>query len=134
MRKYITKIAAVTGVILMAGCGSATGSKPVETATPVVEQTPTQTPTEQEQTPMVMIEGKLYYDTGKESTLIGRCGVMDGKITSSVDPSNIPTEDNQSNFGNGYGFQYGIEENTIEVCKDDKWEVFEYRGDQDTEK
>ena len=28
--------------------------------------------------PMVMVDGKLYYDTGKESTISGRCGVMDG--------------------------------------------------------
>ena len=35
--------------------------------------------------PMVMVDGKLYYDTGKESTISGRCGVMDGEITSTVD-------------------------------------------------
>ena len=51
---------------------------------------------------MVMVGGKLYYDTGKESTINGRCGVMDGKITSTVDGSEIPTKDNQSNFGTGF--------------------------------
>lgn len=40
---------------------------------------------------MVMVDGKLYYDTGKESTISGRCGVMDGEITSSVDGFEIPT-------------------------------------------
>ena len=30
---------------------------------------------------MVMVDVKLYYDTGKESTISGRCGVMDGEIT-----------------------------------------------------
>ena len=44
-----------------------------------------------------MVDGKLYYDTGKESTISGRCGVMDGEITSTVDGSEIPTKDNQSN-------------------------------------
>ena len=36
---------------------------------------------------MVMVDGKLYYETGKESTISGRCGVMDGEITSTVDGS-----------------------------------------------
>ena len=64
--------------------------------------------------PMVMVDGKLYYDTGKESTISGRCGVMDGEITSTVDGSEIPTKDNQSNFGTGFEYQYGAD-NTIEI-------------------
>ena len=32
-----------------------------------------------------------------------RCGTMDGEITSTVDGTEIPTEDNQSNFGSGFG-------------------------------
>lgn len=77
--------------------------------------------------PMVMIDGKMYYDTGKESTITGRCGVMDGEITSTVDGTQIPTEDNQSNFGSGYEYQYGSE-NTIEIFMNEKWWVFEYRS------
>ena len=77
--------------------------------------------------PMVKVGGKLYYDTGRESTVTARCGVMDGKITSSVDGTEIPMEDDQSNFGSGYGYQYG-EENTIEVYINEKWIVFEHRS------
>ena len=76
--------------------------------------------------PMVMVDGKLYYDTGKESTISGRCGVMDGEITSSVDGSEIPTKDNQSNFGTGFEYQYGAD-NTIEIFMNEKWIVFEQR-------
>lgn len=76
--------------------------------------------------PMVMVGGKLYYDTGKESTINGRCGVMDGKITSTVDGSEIPTKDNQSNFGTGFEYQYGAD-NTIEIFMNEKWIVFEQR-------
>lgn len=76
--------------------------------------------------PMVRINGKLYYDTGKESTVSGRCGNMDGEITSTVDGTEIPMEDNQSNFGSGFGYQYGTED-TIEVYMNEKWFVFEYR-------
>lgn len=45
--------------------------------------------------PMVRIDGKLYYDTGRESIMDARCGTMDGEITSTVDGTEIPTEDNQ---------------------------------------
>ena len=42
--------------------------------------------------PMVMIDGKLYLDTGMESSVEARCGVMDGEITSSVDGTKKPTK------------------------------------------
>ncbi len=79
--------------------------------------------------PMVMVNDKLYYDTGKESALEARCGNMDGQITSTVDGTQTPTENNQSNFGAGFGYQYGSEENTIEIYMNEKWIVFEYRKD-----
>ncbi len=76
---------------------------------------------------IVMVNGKLYYDTGKESTFELRCGTMDGKISSSVGQNEIPREDNQANFEGDYGYQYG-RENTIEVSIDGKWCVFETKG------
>lgn len=76
--------------------------------------------------PMVMVAGKLYYDTGRESTVTGRCGVMDGEITSTVDGNQTPSEDNQSNFGTGYGYQFWSE-NSLEIFINDKWIVFEQR-------
>ena len=75
--------------------------------------------------PMVMADGAMYYDTGRESTVTGRCGVMDGEITSAVDQTEVPSENDQSNFGAGYGYQWGPEEGTLEVCMDGKWLVFE---------
>ena len=80
--------------------------------------------------PMVRVNGKLYYDTGKESTVDTRCGNMDGEITSTVDGSEIPTEDNQSNFGSGFGYQYGADD-TIEIYMNEKWFVFEYREESE---
>lgn len=74
--------------------------------------------------PMVMIDGKLYLDTGQESTAEGRCGVMDGEIISEVDGSEEPTEDNQSNFGTGYEYQYGSMEGTVEIYMNGKWWIF----------
>ena len=75
--------------------------------------------------PLVMVKGKLYIDTGRESTVDSRCGMMDGEITSTVKSSEQPTEDNQSNFGVGYGYQIGAEEGTIEIYKNEKWWIFE---------
>jgi len=72
---------------------------------------------------MVMVDGKLYYDTGEKSTLKLRCGTMDGTITSNVNEKEVPKENNQSNFVGNYGYQFG-KENTIEVNIEDTWCVF----------
>ena len=63
--------------------------------------------------PMVMVDGKLYLDTGMESSVEARCGVMDVEITYSVDGTKKPTKDGESNFGTGYVYQYGPQEGTI---------------------
>ena len=82
--------------------------------------------------PAVMVDGELYFSTGEESTVSGRCGNMDGTITSTVDGTEYPTEDNQSNFGAGAGYQYGPAEHTIEVymaegSSEKRWIVFKKR-------
>lgn len=80
--------------------------------------------------PMLRVNGKLYYDTGKESMVDKRCGNMDGQISSEVDGSKIPIKDNQSNFGKGFGYQYGADD-TIEVYINEKWFIFEYREEKE---
>lgn len=72
---------------------------------------------------MVMVRGKLYYDTGKESTISGRCGVMDGKITSHVAFNEIPSIDNQSNFEGDYSYQF-VGNDEIDLFIDKQWIVF----------
>lgn len=54
--------------------------------------------------PMVYLHDTLYYSTGEIST-DPRCGVMDGQIETTVAENEIPQENNQSNFGTGYGWQ-----------------------------
>ena len=71
-----------------------------------------------------MIDGDLYEDSG-EIFSSGRCGVMDGEIVSSVESGELPSENNQSNFGSGYSYQYGGKENSIDVLIDGKWYSFE---------
>ncbi|MDD2954687.1 MAG: hypothetical protein PHD67_00075 [Oscillospiraceae bacterium] len=74
--------------------------------------------------PMVMVDGKLYGDANREIIRDGRCGVMDGEIRSTVDIAETPSENGQSNFGSGYGYQYGPED-SLEICIDGTLKVFE---------
>ena len=74
--------------------------------------------------PMVMIDEEIYIDTGIMNVAEARCGMMDGEITSKVDTNERPTVNNQSNFGTGYGYQYGSQEGTIEINMNGQWRVF----------
>lgn len=74
--------------------------------------------------PCVKVNGTLYFDTGYESSVTGRCGNMDGTIDSECAGSEIPKIDNQGNFGTGYGYQYGPLEGTIEILINEEWRVF----------
>ena len=70
----------------------------------------------------VMLEGVIYYDTCTVSGTDAKAA-PDGTITSTVDSDSFPTEDGQSNFGTGYGYQR-IDDH-IEVLIDNQWIVFE---------
>ena len=73
---------------------------------------------------MLMVDGVRYEDAGCEDTTEGRCGNMDGEITSSVESWQQPEEDGQSNFGSGFGYQIGMEPDTLEILQDGHWLVF----------
>lgn len=75
-------------------------------------------------TSMVMLDGKLYVCTGAESDIEVRNCIMDGVITSTVEEGYRPVEDNQSNFGTGYRYQY-VDERSVDVYMDEKWIRFE---------
>lgn len=137
MRKFSLALSLALAVALaFAGCQSGTGREAVLFLTEPggspngneIETTQSATKElEYNKIPMVMVAGKLYYDTGKESGIDARCGVMDGEITSTVDGSETPTADDQSNFGTGFGYQYGADD-TIEIFMNEKWIVFEHRA------
>ncbi|WP_294796568.1 hypothetical protein [uncultured Fenollaria sp.] len=79
---------------------------------------------EKEESPRyVMIESKLYKDTGEINKNM-TCGTMDGKILTTVDAKEMPKKDNESNFGTGYEYQIGGEEGSITVKIDDKCLIF----------
>ena len=110
-------ILALTALLFLAGCGNR--DLPLEETVPAGSGE-----THYDKIPMVMVDGQLYYDTGRTNNVL-RCGVMDGEITSTVEGWEIPTEDDQSNFGAGYGYQFL--DGNIEVLMNDQWWVFEHR-------
>ena len=74
--------------------------------------------------PMVLVDGLYYYSTGEEA--VSGDGAPEGEITSTVDGSQIPTEDDQANFGEGFPYRYG-EEGTLQIQMNGKWMVFQHR-------
>ena len=75
---------------------------------------------------MLRVNGELYRYAGRQSDAL-RCGMMDGMVTAVAAGDEMPTEDNQANFGTvGMGYQYGPE-GTVEVYLEeaDAWLVFE---------
>lgn len=74
--------------------------------------------------PMIRVNGVLYLDTGYNSSSERKCGTMDGEITSQVSGSQTPVEDDQSNFGAGYGYQYGSIAGTIDLYMNGNWRIF----------
>ncbi len=71
----------------------------------------------------VMVDGRIYYSTGEKSTITGRCGNMDGYISSSVESGSLPTKDDESNFGTDFGYQR-IKADEIEVFMNGDFIVF----------
>lgn len=94
-----------------------------EKATDYVDkQFSTETVTESAEVDMpalIMVDGVIYYDSA-EINEEPRCGVMDGEITSICEE--IPSENDQSNFGTGFGYQKM--ENRVEVLIDGEWHIF----------
>lgn len=117
MKRYIAFFLSLICIIMMVGCTNAAPALSDIAPSEII--------------PIVMVNGELYYDTNKESETYERCGLMDGKITSSVGRSEVPTEDNQSNFGTDYEYQYGTD-GRIDILINEKWAVFEKRTEDKT--
>ena len=71
----------------------------------------------------VRIDGILYYDTGTVSDAATRRAILDGVITDTTDADALPTEDGQSNFGTGYGYQFAAD-GTVEVEINGEYVIF----------
>lgn len=83
---------------------------------------------EREPVKAVMLDGSIYFETGEDNDMQGRCGTLDGNFTKTVDKWELPKRDNEANFElrnkNYCGYQMGIIEGTIEVPIGDDWEIF----------
>lgn len=120
-RTIPTLLLVLTLTLSLAACGKDT---PVISDDPGSGEPDTIVTEPVELKPMVVVNGTLYYSTGRESDITARCGVMDGEIDKSVDSTAVPTEEGQSNFGTGYGYQW-VSETEIDVCMEGKWMRFE---------
>ena len=69
--------------------------------------------------PMIMVEGKLYLDTGTEVS-VKKGQAITGHITSSVSQTKKPKKNDQSNFG-FVGSEYIVDEDGLIVNLGDKW-------------
>lgn len=74
--------------------------------------------------PMIMVNGELYLDTGRQMSVEIDESAIIGEIRSSVDQSEKPTEDGQTNFGN-IGAKYAYFEDNIVVLLNNEWVLFE---------
>ncbi len=74
--------------------------------------------------PMIMVNGELYLDTGKKAPAEIAESAVVGQITSSVDASEKPTEEGQTNFGLE-GANYAYFEDNIVVLINNEWVIFE---------
>ncbi|MBQ9858920.1 MAG: hypothetical protein IJO77_07970 [Oscillospiraceae bacterium] len=106
MKKYIALFLALLCAFALAGCSK--GEPEVKWA----------------RIPMVMVDGVLYLDTGFTNHDIDDGAESDGEITSQVDGSEEPTENDQSNFGTGYKYRYGETEGTVDIYLNGKWRIF----------
>lgn len=95
MKKTIALLLTVMMALAMAACGGPANHGTVDEP---------KSPAKVDGPRMVQVGGELYIDTGERITLL-RCGVMDGEITETVGPNEVPEEDGCSNFGTGYQYQ-----------------------------
>ncbi|MDO5755358.1 MAG: hypothetical protein Q4P28_03915 [Tissierellia bacterium] len=72
--------------------------------------------------PMVMVDGKIYLDTGYVNSY-ATCGTADGEIKTTVDPTEKPKQNDESNFGTDYEYQRWTE-GALNVMMDHHWVIF----------
>lgn len=101
---FITILACMAA--LLTGCGAA------------------QEETKWDRRPMVMVEGQLYLDAGRQVAAEIDPSAILGTITSEVDGSEVPAEDGQSNFG-CTGAEYAYYEDGLVVKINNEWQFFE---------
>lgn len=72
--------------------------------------------------PMVKVAGVVYRDTGYENGM-ATCGTADGEIKTTVDGTQKPAKNDESNFGKGYSYQIW-DKGYINVRVNNRWILF----------
>lgn len=112
-------IAVLLCVMMLTGCGQSVGiigGSDGPTTIFVGEEATAQA------VKLIRVDGELYYDSTKVSSLVPRCGTLDGRLVKSVDEFEVPQKDGESNFEtSGYQSATGI---TKEVPLDGNWRIF----------
>ncbi|MBQ8002553.1 MAG: hypothetical protein IJ297_03830 [Clostridia bacterium] len=111
-------IAAILFTLILCGCGKSVGiigSNDGPTAIVVGNKADVQG------VKLINVEGALYYDSGKNSSLIPRCGTLSGSLKKSGEEFEIPLS-GESNFEtSGYQSATSI---TKEVPLEGNWRIF----------
>lgn len=117
MKKYILILAAI--MLLTVGCGKQNPNenlKAENNSEKVNEEKVEAYPK------AVKVSGTLYEDTGYINSMV-TCSTADGEIKTAVSEKEMPTKDDESNFGTGYSYQVW-EEGYVNVQIDNKWILF----------
>lgn len=115
MKKYILILAAI--MFLTVGCGKQNPNENVKAENNSANSNETKAYPK-----AVKVSGVVYKDTGYLNGMV-TCGTADGEIKTAVSENEMPTNDDESNFGTGYGYQVW-EEGYINVQIDKKWILF----------
>ena len=118
-RRWIACLMALAMLLTITACENQQRKDSKDPVQPTVSK-----PLQVEPKSMFYLDGRLYYSTERESDFEHTCGTMDGSIETTVDKMSVPTEEHQSNFGAGYGYQF-VAENAIDVLMDGSWIRFE---------
>ena len=113
MDRWLSLIPAVLLALSLAACGQVEPDAPAPggAVPPAAADSPLAEGEDASETPRaVMTGGVLYYDTGRESSVTGRCGNLDGEITSRCAADALPEKDGECNFTGADGWQRGPEE------------------------
>lgn len=111
MKKWLLLSALCLSALLLTGCAGNSGVTELY-----------------DRRPMVMIEGRIYLDTGKEISETIGAAEIDGEISSSVAGSEVPTQNATGNF-DCVGAKYALYQEGIALDLDGRWFFFEPEED-----
>ena len=113
MKKYVVLVLCLALALSLVGCNAASSSDAAG-----------DDPALYDLKPMVMVDGAIFMDTGRELAVEIDPSAILGEITSSVAGDKRPAEDGQSNF-ECVGSQYAYYDDGLAVLIDHEWYLFE---------